>query len=51
MDTVVISQIQSFVKVSWSEPESNGSSLLGYRIEIQTSDPIVYVEDLDYCNG
>ena len=39
------------MKISWDQPAANGSPITGYKIEIQSSEPTVYVESLDHCDG
>jgi len=51
MDSVIVGQLQSFVKISWTPPKSNGSPIIGYHIEIQTSDPLVFTPTIEYCDG
>lgn len=34
MVKAIVSELQSFVKIAWTQPELNGSQLTGYRIEI-----------------
>ena len=50
---VAIDTDPTFVLISWtelSEATNGGIGILGYRIEIQTNDPLVYAESSD-CVG
>jgi hypothetical protein len=50
--TVVTSNEESDVRITWTEPAYDGGSpLLGYRITVQSSDGISYYEESTLCWG
>lgn len=49
--TVTTSIENTYVKISWSEPDYNSDPVLEYEILVRTSDITVFVEVEDYCDG
>lgn len=51
MQPVIVSLYQTYVKISWTPSSSNASPITAFKVLIMTSDPLVYLETLDYCDG
>lgn len=41
----------SYVRISWTAPNSNGSPITKYLIQIKQSDGVTYSESVAYCDG
>ena len=51
MQPVVVTLIGTNVKIAWSPNiESNGSPIRAYKVDIRTSDPLVYAQSV-LCDG
>lgn len=51
MQPVSVSLLGTNVKIQWTPSDSNASPITSFKVLIMTSDPLVLVEQLDYCDG
>lgn len=51
MDSVSVSLYGTQVKIQWTPGESNASPITAFKVLIMTSNPLISLESLDYCDG
>ncbi len=49
--TPTLTYVDKNVKIDWDTPDANFNPILGYKVEIQTSDSNVWYEDQVNCDG
>lgn len=48
---VSVSRINTNVKIAWVPSDSNASEITSFKIMLMTSNPLVFLENLDHCDG
>jgi hypothetical protein len=51
MQPLAVSLFGTNVKIQWTPSESNASPITKFKVLIMTSDPLVSLEQIDYCDG